>query len=291
MIRFSVSESQMVPLVLPGAILALGVPVAVAPLFATELSSWVSKLDAHLTGQAGGGWVLLLTAALTGAILLLYGAALLGGTVSTILAGYLEHHLLDRFYEPWKLRISADEYQKQWHRYLDHLEVQQNPYISRGVDLFYFTSRSAVNLVLLLVVLIGVGGRVWWLYALIFFAAAALTIVALDIHVALAATRKRRFSSPDSEITSADEMIQRLIAKWCSREALDPLREILPHWPPTRKSASTRTLTTALERAQELPGSAVFDSEQQTLSRAIAIYKERAENLTESEAKPASGSA
>jgi hypothetical protein len=290
MIRFSVTESQMVPLVLPGAILAIGIPAAIAPRFAGELSTLASNLGTHLSGEAAAGWVVLLTAVLTGAFLLLYGAALLLGTVSTILAGYLEHYLLDRFYEPWRLGVSRDEYQKQWHRYLDHLEEQQNPYISRGVDLFYFASRSAVNLVILLPILVVVGGIPWWPYPVIVLVAAALVIiVALDIHASLAAMRKRRFSSPDSEVTSADEMIQRLIAKWCSREALDPLRKILPVWPPTMNSESAAALANALDNASQLPGSAVFDSEKQTLSRAIAIYKERAENLAPSKEKPAAG--
>jgi hypothetical protein len=54
-------------------------------------------------------------------------------------------------------------------------------------------------------------------------------------------------------------------------------------------SESAAALANALDNASQLPGSAVFDSEKQTLSRAIAIYKERAENLAPSKEKPAAG--
>lgn len=105
MVRFSVSDNLLLPLVLPGALLLVALFLALSLLFASDMSIWIGGVNDRLVGPAGSAWVVLITAILAASFLVLYVSAIFAGAILAIADSYVEYYVLDS-YRTGKLGIS-----------------------------------------------------------------------------------------------------------------------------------------------------------------------------------------
>ena len=263
---------------IPGAILGAALCLVIDPQLLDHVPASIADVNAQLTGPASAVWVVLVATLLAIAILLTYALAIFLGTIVAILAGFFEYHVLDR-YQAVALNIPYAEYWKHWERYLEHLETAENPYISGVVEVFQFALRSTLGTLALFFVLFTLPRFSWRIYVPVALFAAFLAWTSVHTHRTLARYRRGRFSAPDSDVLDGDELLRRLVSKWCAREALDPLRSMLPYWPARADFQSNKDLCDAIDRTRALGGIAILESERETLLRAHAVFHERANRL------------
>jgi hypothetical protein len=191
MFRLNVSDAQLLPLLLPGFTLSMGLSAVLVTRFWTEVVDWLNGVPDAL-GIARADMAGIITAGIGVAVLCLFILSLFFGAVLAIICGFVEGYGLDS-YARWKLELSEKDYQAQWRRYLDHLEEKRNPYVSKFVDMFQFELRFAFAILMVAVaVLVGLDAPSW-VIALDFLISVLFFLVAMGDHRALAEERKSRF--------------------------------------------------------------------------------------------------
>ena len=285
MIKFGVSDSLVVPLALPGSLLCLGS----AAIFWLAKPSGLVDVATAIDGWArGGGQSASHGAAIAGVlavtVLLIYLASVFLGVALTVIGGYLESWLLDKL-TPRRLKISQDDYDDQWRRYVDFLETEgsKNSLASDFVDFFLFQLRSSVALLFLLVLALGLAWCEKWPQPLLL--ASGILVVCLipmsistaHYHFVLGDFRKRRFGEPAVAARDALELIAKQISKWCSRESHPPLAILLPVWILDRQKKETlQKVSDALAKTTELDTPlSVYESERDALRKAKKLLDEQ----------------
>ena len=115
-------------------ILAPGIVVSAAGWLIVSRFFAATNLHSMLLSVVSNDWLGPVAALVTSAIF---------GTVVASLVTYLELHCFDR--RRWEeLKISKEEYYRQWNQYIDSLSETQNPYISQMVLFYDFELRMAV---------------------------------------------------------------------------------------------------------------------------------------------------
>jgi hypothetical protein len=273
MVRFSISDSVLLPVAIPGIVLLSGLIIILNPFAAIDVIAFIQKVNGVLPQQGNGTLGVLLTVSVAVAALVFFFLALFCGSVLAVMDGYIEGCILDPF-QARRTGIEMGEYWKQWDRYIDSLESGRNSYISRQVDAFHVQVRLGVAL---LVLASAVAHLSLWATVGLLALAGLFFRAAWDDHCALAAFRNRRFAADELGIHDGEELVRRLISSWCSREAMEPLKRVLPHWPADTTADELQSLCDALESARS--GGSVFESEKLTLRRAIGIFMERKNGL------------
>lgn len=284
MIKFGVSDSLTIPLALPGAVLTLGSLAIVHFSDPTLFPAAATATDAWLRGSgstpASHGTAL---AAIVGALVLaLYLVSVFLGTVLSILGGYAEIQLLDRFRANRK-GVPTEEYWNQWYRYVEKLEEQKsdNSYISGAADLLLFQLRCFVACLLLAFLNLALGMIAAWPRGMLSLqigwvvAGLLLLLSAWRYHAELASMRQRRFAGPYT-VTEASESVAKLISGWCERKALAPLARLLPSWPPSDSKQALQQTVTALQGVLDLPRHELHESERTTIRVAKELFQSAA---------------
>jgi hypothetical protein len=193
MLRLSVSDEHLLSLAIPGATLFLALAILFFPLYEVAGSSILASIDEHINGDHGTSWVVVIAASVAVALMIIYVlSAFLGAILRTVI-GTIEYQIIDRI-QACRLRLSRDEYNTQWDRYLDHLEDHRNSYISQLVDAYHFEARSALSLLILAIALF-VRIDSWWAALIFLVSALFLGWSAYTVHLWLAKNRKRKFST------------------------------------------------------------------------------------------------
>lgn len=118
MLRLNVGETQVIPILLPGMTLTVGLFMVYVVRYWSEVVSWLNGIPDAL-GVGRGDLGALIAAGLGVLALALYVLSMFCGAILSI-AGYVESEILDRRCAR-KLNLTADEYNAQWYAYLDDL--------------------------------------------------------------------------------------------------------------------------------------------------------------------------
>lgn len=275
MIKFGISDSLVVPLALPGSLLTLGLLCIGYFAFPNDFIQAASAVDAWASGDpkaAASSRGAAIAGLLALAALLLYLISIFLGAVVAVLAGYVEGCCLDWLYPRLQKNMDRADFDDQWSRYVDHVEVAGNTLVAEFADLFLFQLRSSVALLLLFFAALGFGWCRGWPESLRIFATVLLAcavpalLSAVRYHWALASYRKDRFGKAPVAVRDALELVSKQISAWCGRESLKPLAILLPVWIQERKKETLQALSEALAKAVELDDPlSVYSSEKETL--------------------------
>lgn len=283
MIKFGTSDSLVVPLVLPGAAFTIGTSCL---LFAyppnwwaqaiTTINGWFQPLGAN-TPNFGPA----IAAFIAAAVLAFYIASVFSGVVLAIVGSRLELFTLDALQSR---RIGYDSYWEQWYRYVEHLEEQsnENVYVAGLADMFLFCLRSSVAFSLLLVICLALSSSYSWpatsLHFSTFIAALAVALFWLSYkyHNELASMRRRRFADPPRVVSDASELLADVLSRWCKREALAPLAEVLRVWPLKNSKDDMALASAAIDAALGMPAAVVYASERESLKSVKKLLDESA---------------
>ena len=287
MIKFGTSDSLVIPLVLPGTVLCLGV-IMVTHFFAPDLIVGAAKaIDSALPSPIGsrpnnGAALAAMVAAVA---LVIYLASLLFGVLLAIASANVELQILDRIQIK---RSNPEDYWAQWYRYVEHLEDQscENKFLTGLADIFLFQLRVSVALIILAMLsgsfaTMSPSPKQLVISAVAFFAIGLLFLwSAYRYHSELASMRRRRFSNPPRAIADTAELLEGLLSRWCERKLFQPLAFALPIWPLQSSKAALAVAAKAVGDIIELPGTAIFEAEREKLKsikRLLEAEAERAE--------------
>jgi hypothetical protein len=262
-LRFSLNDSLLLTVFLPGAIFLLAIGWVVFPYVIVPWDSISGLAQPIATG---------ILAAV--AFLLFFLAMFLGSLLGTAV-GYVEVHVFD-WWQQKKLGIESDDYQKQWERYLDSLEKSHNSYVTKQVNA-QFQARSAIALLILFVLTLVSPTRPIILLMVAFSLTIILFKAAVDDHSELAKFRKRRFGVKPDPTAKPEESLGILVDAWCKRAELRPLQIVLTILSPDGKTIKTPYVEAyaALKTVAELPPSEVSPTEKCMVCLAIAALGER----------------
>jgi len=271
MIKFGLTDSLVIPLALPGALLCLG-SAAIIHIYAPELAAGTAKaIDAWLPSPMGSlpNNGAALAALVAGVALVVYLLSVFLGVILAIVAGYVEILTLDHIQQ----KRSTKDYWETWYRYIEHLEDQstENVYLSGLADLFLFQFRCAVALSLL-AALAGVLAHLsnWPKSLTLSLACTLLTALLLfgssyRYHNQLAYLRSRRFSDPPSALDDGNRILQNMILRWCERKALEPLRLALAIPPLENSKANLAAAVVQLDALLNDGRAVLFGREREAL--------------------------
>lgn len=279
MLRFSLNDSLLLTVFLPGAILLFGIGwfLFYYPSIHSVWEENASLMSAYL--QSGGskpsGAEILLTGFLAIAAFLGFFLAVFLGSVLGTIVGFAEPQLLDRL-QRCRLRLEPDEYQQQWRRYLDSLEKAHNSYVTKQVNAFHFQARSALALMFLFLFVLFSSNRSLYVLVPAFILAIFLSWAAIADHYELAAFRQRRFGVKPDPTSKPEALLGLLVDAWCKRTEVRPLKIILSVLSADRKEIDKPAeALAALQRVAELPDSEVLPTEKCMVCLAIAALTER----------------
>lgn len=245
MIKFGVSDSLVVPLLVPGLLFSVGATALWAVAQPDVLRALVGTVREIAKAGSGAHGTAAATAILGATAVMLYICSLVTGLIVAVISGYVELRILDEDYIV-RFEINRDVYYKQWYDYLDHLETveQPHPYFAGLADFFLCLLRSSVafgllalaSFACLLFVHATVG--VQSLSAVTLVLAFVAFMTARKYHEELADFRARRFGGTPPALMDVKSIVTEMISMWCKRHAIRPLATILPiHVQPNGYSA------------------------------------------------------
>jgi hypothetical protein len=273
MLRLNLSETALLTLVVPGAVL----------LFALVMFGWPwlqpygnTAFDAIRSIRSGQNvdMAIMITAALAVLAIAAYVLSLLLGTLLGVVIAYFEAKVLDP-HAARELGITDEEYWQDWCRYVDHLDEHKNSYISKTVASFLFESRASLAS-LIAAGLLPYSSAPLFVAAVVWSLGVMVGIAGIHDHESLAEYRHRRFGKTGRLPGDAEGEVRKLLSGWLNREELDPLRKLLPAWPlPDTTPGSLTRLVESLQQIADLPPAIVTPVEKDKLGRAISLLKER----------------
>ena len=272
MIKFGTSDSLVIPLVLPGAALTIGTS---SLMFAFPPEWWKDVLSAiagwfQSVGSTTPNYGPAIAAFIAAGVLAFYLSSVFFGVLVAILASRVELLILDAIQVR---RSSYDSYWDQWYRYVESLEEQstENAYITGLADVFLFCLRCSVVFLGLACLSLFLAKTHNWTASCLFSAAGvsvasiAFLWLAYKYHSELASIRKRRFSNPPRVLADASELLAGVLSRWCKREALSPLSQVLRVWPLKDSKSDLATASSAIDSALGMSNATVHASERDTL--------------------------
>src|SRR5260370_26493011 len=275
MLRFSLTDSVLLTIFLPGAICLIGIGWFAFPWIWSSITTLISSAS-QSSGTHLPDTGILITGCLAVAAFLAFFLAMFLGELRAVIIWYVEFYGLDSW-QARRLKIGWPEYENQWQRYLDSLEKAHNSYVTKQVNAFHFQARSGLALLLLALLVLASPTKpaLAWMSAVVL--AAVLFKAAFDDHGNLATFRKRRFAVKPGPTTRPEELLGALWNAWCTRAAVKPLGLILPVLEIDGKTITDTAKTRdAVLKVARLPDSEILPSEKCMLCLVNAALSERA---------------